>query len=483
MARGPDNTLQWATLVVLAAVGTAVTAATNPGVVARITQKGLDYACQQGVAVLQKELEKMKIPDMSGSVKMKPFGKGHYNFYSMDVRGFQLPSSQMKLLPDEGLGLSIRNANVKIGGKWKARKSFIKTSGNFELNVEGVSISAGLRLGQEPASGRLTASCSSCSSNIDGVRLHVSGSSLGWLIKLFHKKIESSLRKAMNNKICEITTHSVSSKLQPYLQTLPVTTKIDKVAWIDYSLVAPLRVTAENLDGQMKGEFFNPAHRDPPPFAPPALAFPADHDRMVYLGLSDYLFNTAGLVYHKAGVLKMTLKDSMLPKESKFQLTTKFFGRFLPEVAKVFPNMKMQFFFGTASPPQLTMSPAGLVLTPTLEAQAYVVFPNSSLVPLFLLEMSTNISLEVSARSNRLVGKVKMDKLLLKLKHSVIGSFPVQLLQSIMNYVVPTLVLPKVNERLQEGFPLPLPSHIQVFNLVIRSYQNFLLLGADVHYG
>lgn len=55
-----------------------------------------------------------------------------------------------------------------------------KTSGNFELNVEGVSISAGLRLGQEPASGRLTASCSSCSSNIDGVRLHVSGSSLGY---------------------------------------------------------------------------------------------------------------------------------------------------------------------------------------------------------------------------------------------------------------------------------------------------------------
>lgn len=46
MARGPDNTSRWATLVVLAALGTAVTAATNPGVVARITQKGLDYGNQ-----------------------------------------------------------------------------------------------------------------------------------------------------------------------------------------------------------------------------------------------------------------------------------------------------------------------------------------------------------------------------------------------------------------------------------------------------
>lgn len=43
MARGADNTLRWATLVALAALGTAVTAAANPGIVARITQKGLDY--------------------------------------------------------------------------------------------------------------------------------------------------------------------------------------------------------------------------------------------------------------------------------------------------------------------------------------------------------------------------------------------------------------------------------------------------------
>ena len=42
MARGPDTARRWATLVVLAAVGTAVTT-TNPGIVVRITQKGLDY--------------------------------------------------------------------------------------------------------------------------------------------------------------------------------------------------------------------------------------------------------------------------------------------------------------------------------------------------------------------------------------------------------------------------------------------------------
>lgn len=482
MARSPDNALWWATLTVLTALGTAVTATTNPGIVTRITQKGLDYACRQGVAVLQKELEKIQIPTFSGNFKIKYLGKGHYSFYSMVIHGFQLPSSQINLLPNEGLHLSIKNANVKISGKWKARKNFIKTSGNFDLSMESISILAGLKLSCDPTSGHPTIACSSCSSRIDSVHVHISGGSLAWLMQLFHKKIESSLRNTMNSKICEVVTHSVSSKLQPYFQTLPVTAKIDNVTGIDYSLVAPPIITAENLDGQLKGEFFRLAHRSPPPFAPPALALPSTHDRMLYLGLSDYFFNTAGLVYQEAGVLNLTLTDEMIPQESKFRLTTKFFGTLIPQVAKMFPDMKMQLLIWASSPPHLTVRPSGIALTPTVEVQAFAVLPNSSLAPLFLIDMNMNISVEVGARADRLVGELRLGRLLLELKHSDIGPFSVELLQAVMNYVVPMVVLPKVNERLQKGFPLPLPTHVQLFNLVLQSKQDFLLFGADVQY-
>ncbi|XP_045689003.1 bactericidal permeability-increasing protein [Phyllostomus hastatus] len=482
MAKGLDCRTRWATLVVLAALATAVTEATNPGVVVRITQKGLDYACQQGVAALQKELEKIEIPPFSGSFKVKYLGKGEYSFYSMVIRGVQLPSSQIKLLPNEGLAVSVTDANVKMSGKWKARKNFIKVRGNFDLSVEGISISAGLKLSCDPTSGHSTATCSSCSSSIASVHLHISGSHLGWLIQLFQKKIESSLRNTMNSKICQVVTSSVSSKLEPFLQSLPVTAKIDNVAGIDYSLLAPPTATAETLDGQLKGEFFSLAHRSPPPFTPPALAFPTDHDHMVYLGISDYFFNTAGLVYQQAGVLNLTLKDDMIPKESKFRLTTKYLGTLIPKVARMFPNMTVQLLVRVSSPPRLEVSPAGLALTPALEAQAFAVLPNSSLAPLFLLGMSTNMSVEVGAKSDRLVGQLGLDKLLLELKHSDIGPFSVELIQAVMNYVIPTAVLPMVNERLQKGFPLPLPRHIQLLNLVLQSYQDFLLFGADVQY-
>uniref|UniRef100_I3LFA0 Bactericidal permeability-increasing protein n=1 Tax=Sus scrofa TaxID=9823 RepID=I3LFA0_PIG len=439
MARGADNTLRWATLVALAALGTAVTAAANPGIVARITQKGLDYACQQGVATLRKELEKITIPTFSGSFKIKYFGKGRYNFYS-------------------------------------------KASGNFDLSVEGISVLASLRLGYDPTSGHSTVSCSSCRSHINRVHVRTSGSSLKWLIQLFHRNIESALRKAMESKICKMLTNTVSSKLQPYFQTLPVTAKVDRMVGINYSLVAPPKASAENLDGLLKGEFFSLDHPSPPPFAPPALALPADHDRMVYLCISEYFFNTAGLVYQKAGVLNLTINNSMIPKKSLFSLTTNFFGTLIPKVSTMFPNMEMQFLIWASFPPHLTVHPSGLDLTFVLETQAFAVLPNASLAPLFLIEMNSSISVDIGVRSKRLIGELRLNKLLLELKHSNIGPFSVELLQAVMNFAVPTLVLPKINEKLQRGFPLPLPAYIQLSNLVLQPHQDFLLFGADVRY-
>ncbi|XP_004631058.1 bactericidal permeability-increasing protein [Octodon degus] len=482
MARDQDSTRTWAALVVLATAGTALAAAANPGFVIRISQAGLDYVRQQEMPMLQKKLESIKLPDFSGSFKMSFLGKGHYSFYSMNVLNFQLPSSQIRLQPNVGLQLSIGNAHVTINGKWKARKKFLKLRGSFVLRVEGVSISADLKLGRDPPSGRFTVACSSCSSSINRVHLSSRGI-VGWLLRLFHKKVDSMLRKLLNKNICKILSNSVANDLQQYINTVPVTSKIDKVSAINYSLVASPIVTANSLDLPLKGEFFSQASRSPPPFEPPVIAIPPDHDRMVYLAMSDYFFNTAGLVYQRAGVLKWSLTNNTLPKGSKFQLTTNFLGEFLPQVSQKFPNMDVKLVLSASSPPHLVMQPTGLTLASTLEAQAFAVHPNSSLASLFLLGMNITAHMEVGANADRLTGEFMMDTLHLKLIHSNIGTFPVELLQSIMNYILPSVVLPKINKRLQRGFPLPVPNGVQLSNLVFRSYQDFLLLGADVRCG
>lgn len=53
----------------------------------------------------------------------------------------------------------------------------------------------------------------------------------------------------------------------------------------------------------------------------------------------------------------------------------------------MFPDMKMQLLIWASSPPHLTVRPSGIALTPTVEVQAFAVLPNSSLAPLFLIDM------------------------------------------------------------------------------------------------
>ena len=57
---------------------------------------------------------------------------------------------------------------------------FSKLGGNFDLSVEGISISAGLSLGYDPVLGHSTVTCPRCSSHINTVRIRISGSSMGY---------------------------------------------------------------------------------------------------------------------------------------------------------------------------------------------------------------------------------------------------------------------------------------------------------------
>jgi hypothetical protein len=57
--------------------------------------------------------------------------------------------------------------------------SFSKASGKFDLSLDGISISADLKLGSDPTSGHITIACSSCSSHINSVHLRFKKSIVG----------------------------------------------------------------------------------------------------------------------------------------------------------------------------------------------------------------------------------------------------------------------------------------------------------------
>ncbi|XP_030319129.1 bactericidal permeability-increasing protein isoform X1 [Calypte anna] len=458
----------------------ALSAATNPGFVVRITQAGLDYAHQHGIAVLEKELTKVKVPDISGDFRIRHVGKVHYELSRLDLRSFHLPYSRISLLPSLGLQVSISNAFASVDGNWRVKLYFIRDHGSFDLRVENVYIKINLKLGKD-SSGKPTISTSDCSTHISKVWVHFSGK-LGWLYNLFYRAVEQRFRKILESKVCDMVANSVHTELQPYAQTLPVTSKIDDMVGIDYALVAPPAATAQSLDVDLKGEFYSLAHRSAVPFSPLPLALPPDHDHMVYFGVSSYFLNTASFAYHTAGALVFEITDSMIPKDVEFHLTTSTFSAFIPELEKMYPNTPMKLRLSTPSPPFLSITPEGLSLRPVVDIQAYAILSSDHLAPLFLLSLTGNVSAVINVSSGHIVGNLTMGRMKLSLKHSDVGTFQVRTLQSMMNIYTSSILLPNLNERLGQGFPLPLPDRIKLHNTIVRFQQDSLMLGADVHY-
>ncbi|XP_015684265.1 bactericidal permeability-increasing protein-like, partial [Protobothrops mucrosquamatus] len=266
-----------------------------------------------------------------------------------------------------------------------------------------------------------------------------------WLYNLFESKVESAFKTAMESKICEIVRTSVNSKLESHLQSLPVTTSIDHTSSIDYSLVGPPVATSDCVDLDLKGEFFSNAQRTPAPFPPPPLSFPVDPDRMIQFGISTYFFNTAGQVYYQSESLTTWIVDDMVPKEIKIRLNTLSFEPFIPQIKQLYPSMPMKLRVSPSSAPSLSISPESISLTPSVDIQAFVILPNSSLAPLFLIGVTTSVSAKVDVNSTRIFGDLKMGRMRFSLKHSDVGIFSVQLLETLINFLTGSILIPQMN--------------------------------------
>lgn len=468
------------TLLGLLLLSTPGTRGANPALVARITDKGLEYAAKEGVLALQRELQKITLPDFTGDFKIKAVGRGHYEFHSLKVQDCELRGSSLKPLPGQGLSLAISDSSIEVKGKWKARKSFLKLQGSFDLDVKGITISVDLLLGSDSL-GRPTVTASRCSSRIYDVNVDISGK-VGWLLNIFHNQIESKLQKVLEKKVCDLIQESVTSDLQPYLQTLPVTAEIDEVLGIDYSLVEAPRATAQALDVMFKGEIFN-RHRQSSPASPtPTMNLPEDSKRMVYFAISDQAFNTASRVYHQAGYLNFSITDDMLPPDSNIRLNTKAFRPFTPQITRKYPNMNLELQGTVVSTPLLHISPGNLSLAPQMEIEGFVLLPSSTREPVFRLGVVANVFASLTFNNSKVTGMLHPEKAQVKLIESKVGIFNVNLFQAFLNYYLLNTLYPDVNGELAKGFPLPLPRNIQLHDLDLQIHKDFLYLGANVQY-
>ncbi|XP_042355278.1 bactericidal permeability-increasing protein-like [Plectropomus leopardus] len=457
-----------------------MTLSTDPGVKVKLTAKGLEYSRQLGMASIQQRLKTIKVPDISGKQKVSPIGNVHYTLSNMQIENVGLPKSALDLVPGTGVRLSIGNAFISLRGDWKVKYlRIIKDSGSFDLNVKDLTITTSIAINSDET-GRPTVSSMSCAATVGSASIKFHGGA-SWLYNLFKTFIDKALRNAMQKQICPLVADAVSD-LNPQLKTLNVVAKVDQYAEIEYSMVSSPTVSNTSIDFSLRGEFYNIGKHQEPPFSPTAFSLPPMINNMMYIGLSAFTTNSAAFVYNKAGLLSLYITDDMIPKSSPIRLSTRTFGAFIPQLAKLFPGLMMKLLVKTVKNPVITFGPSNVTVQASGTVTAYAIQPNATLSPLFVLNLETSVSAKVFVSGMKLAGAVGLNAMDLTLGTSYVGDFQVKSLDKILQMVLKVVVIPKLNAQLEKGYPLPTLGKMKLVNTQLQVMKDYMLIGTDVQF-
>ncbi|XP_028667768.2 bactericidal permeability-increasing protein [Erpetoichthys calabaricus] len=468
----------WQVVFLISLIST-ITSGTNPGMKGLVTQRAIDYAIQVGKDIAQRELQSLDIPDVSGSASIDPIGNVYYELQGMRITSFSL--SDPVVLFDEGVGMQIGIdvLDIETSGYWHVKYLFISDSGSFDLMAKNIVLSVVVQIGMD-STGRLSLACVSCDSSVGdlGITFHGGAS---WLYNLFSDTIDQRIREELDRKLCPTVNEKIND-FESQLQRMKVTFQLDPAVVLEFPLINPPLIQNTSLELDIKGEWYSTAHHQEPPFTPCPFKLPVENNFMLYFGLSAFSVNSAAFAYFSAGVLKLYVTDEMVPKSSPIRLTTNSFGMFIPELPKRYPNMSMEILLLAREPPLTKVQADNITESVFGIAKMFVVLPNKTLAPAFALEINSSFKIDLSVSGQKLCGSIQLTSFNLSLSSSEIGPFQTTSMEKIFRLGLQIAVLPKVNEKLKSGFPIPEFKGIALVNPLLRVNQGFLMFATDVKY-
>lgn len=456
----------------------------NPGIRLRFTDKGLQLVDTVAIQLLSKKVKTATIPDISGDADT-PLGHISYSLSSVHFNSFSIPSSTFKTDPGIGLTLQISGAQVSVSGNWHYRKDHwphVSDSGSFDLDASGIALSVSAKLGAD-STGHPSIATSSCSSSIGDVNIHFHGGA-SWLYNLFDKYVAGKIKDTLQDKLCQEVSDVINNNAEKELSTFPVIKRLDKYALINYSLVSSPIFNESYLDVFIKGEFQSVTAPKEAPFSPVSLPADSESAKMAYVWLTDYVVNTAGLVYQDAGFLNETVTPSMLPPNFSYPLNTSTFKLIIPKLYLMYPNCPMKLVVHSTLRPTISTTSAGIALSMTGEVETYAQLKNGSFVYTFTMGLNISATVKIAVRQTNITGHVDTVKVKVNLIKSAIGdiSINMKLLQFALDAFADQIIAKQLNKIGDVGFPLPVVDGVQLVNAEITSGKGFNLIETDVKY-
>ncbi|KAM4692297.1 phospholipid transfer protein [Rhinophrynus dorsalis] len=446
----------------------------NPGCRIRITSKGLQFVKQEGLKFVEQELENITIPDLSGKE-----GSFSYTINNVRVTHLELSSSELWFQPHKQLVLDINNASISLNFQRKLLYWLFYDVGMINASAEGVHMKTKLELARDSA-GRLKISNMTCDASIRRMQAGFSGT-LKRVYEFLSSFITTGMRFLLNQQICPALRHAGLVLLNSLLNTVPVRNPVDDYIGIDYSLLSDPDVSEDSLDMDFKGMFFAlSADKDTIPNTSPAL-YIKEQERMVYMALSEYFFDSAMHAYYRSEVLSLEISDDQMPKDLEVLLRTSYFGSIMlldPAVAE--SPMKLEL--RVLSPPRFTIKPSGTSVSVNAILNIFLIPADQPPVQLSSMTMESRLSAKVTLKGKTLQVHLDLRRFRIYSNKSALESLALIPLQSPLKTLLQLTVMPVLNERTKRGVTIPLPEGLDFTRETTTHHAGFILIGGDLHF-
>jgi hypothetical protein len=219
--------------------------------------------------------------------------------------------------------------------------------------------------------------------------------------------------------------------------------------------------------------------------------FGAGETHMLSAEVTTWAFDRALVVFQEAGFLQYTVTPDQVPPSSPVQLTTKAFASFAPGLQKQYPDRPLNILVNVTEPPRtstvdgvgkhkLNVSAMSSFEFQVITAEAA---EGGGLVSAFTLQCPLSVGANFSMVDQTFHLSFIYDGCTLSLQSSNVGAVYPLLLGALVNLVINTQMVPKVNEAFQDGFELPPLGGVTLMNSQVTPAQQAVFIASDMRWG
>uniref|UniRef100_A0A4W6FJS0 Phospholipid transfer protein n=1 Tax=Lates calcarifer TaxID=8187 RepID=A0A4W6FJS0_LATCA len=355
-------------LLFLFSMLSSIMAAAEPaGCKIRITDKGLDMLKFETQKFVEEELSNISMPEMRGKE-----GRFQYTITDVKITELNLTHADLRFIPDVGLLFDVQNSSISLSFHRRILYWFFYDTGNINASAEGVNINTALNLIRDDE-GRLKINNITCDAKINRMRAKFSGT-LGRVYDFLASFLTSGMRFLLNQQICPALNHAALVHVNSMLETIPVRTEVDQYIGIDYSLIDDPVVTPRSLDMHFRGMFFDLSHQNESLLNYAVDPVIREYDRMVYLALSEFFFDSGMFAYYRAGVFQMDIINEKMPKDLEMLLRTTYFGAIMM-LNPALVDAPLSLHLAVNSPPKTSIKTSGATVVMTAIVKVMVLPP------------------------------------------------------------------------------------------------------------